>query len=354
MTNTDNKPEIKTIAFDWGNTLMKEFPQYSGRMADWPEVQEIEGLQEILPELSKQYQLIVASNAVDSDAEGVSHALERVGLNKYFDAVFTTHELQQNKPDREYFRQIEQCVGKSPDQILMIGDHFNNDILGAFQVGWRSVWFNPQIIPCPGSTPLHDGEIYHMLDLQIGVPALLSPTWITSQVWQRTFKISYTLLMHSQTVASVAYLLGTWLRKSGITVNTVQAHRAGLLHDMAKLIEDRGAGLGHAHLAADFLKAHQRPELAEIVYRHPLFTIEDEDRKPVTWEQKLVYLADKLVENGEIVSVEARMQALRERYGFADPIPTALLELQQEICRVAGFADTEYFSAHIAETLRTS
>jgi beta-phosphoglucomutase-like phosphatase (HAD superfamily) len=348
--NTDNA-DLKTIAFDWGNTLMKELPQYSGRMADWPEVQEIDGLQEILPELSKRYQLIVASNAVDSDAEAVSRALERVGLKKYFSAVFTTHEIQQNKPDIEYFRQIEHAIGKTSQQILMIGDHFRNDILGAFQAGWRSLWYNPQVTPCPGLTPLHNGEIYHMLDLKNDVSSLLSPSWPTCQVWQRTYEVSYTLCEHMQAVASVAYLLGTWMQKRGLPVNTVQVHRAGLLHDMAKLIEDRESGLGHARLAADFLINHQQPELAEIVYRHPLFAIEDQDRKPATWEQKLVYLADKLVEHGEIVSVEIRMQALRERYGFDSPIPSALLELQQEVYQAVGFSDAQEFTARIAESL---
>ncbi|WP_390602180.1 HAD family hydrolase, partial [Staphylococcus pseudintermedius] len=41
---------------------------------------------------------------------------------------------------------IFETVGKQMDvgasDAYFIGDHFDNDILGAMQVGWKAIWYN--------------------------------------------------------------------------------------------------------------------------------------------------------------------------------------------------------------------
>src|SRR5690242_18077103 len=95
----------KTIlVFDWGNTVMKIFPQYSGPMAEWPEAAGVEGIIEALEALQRRFRMVIATNAADSTTEQVCKALKRVGLSEYFKAVFTTHELDGAlKPEIRYF-----------------------------------------------------------------------------------------------------------------------------------------------------------------------------------------------------------------------------------------------------------
>jgi putative nucleotidyltransferase with HDIG domain len=126
------------------------------------------------------------------------------------------------------------------------------------------------------------------------------------------------LLAHVQLVAAAAYTLAVWLRRKGETVNPVLTHRGGLLHDLAKMASVRrageSAGLDHAAEAAELLNAYDQPELAEIANRHMPYQDHAYPRRPITWEQKLVHVADKLAESAKLVSLEERFQALKGRY----------------------------------------
>ncbi|MDK9759618.1 HAD family hydrolase, partial [Vibrio sp. D173a] len=70
----------KTYLFDWGNTLMVDFPDQSGKMCDWPVVEPIAGAHETLEYLSKYHKVYVATNAADSTELEIKHAFSRVGL----------------------------------------------------------------------------------------------------------------------------------------------------------------------------------------------------------------------------------------------------------------------------------
>ena len=54
--------EIKAIVFDWGDTVMRDFP-FEGAMKDWPFVAAIPGIEDTLAELKKKYILVMGSNA---------------------------------------------------------------------------------------------------------------------------------------------------------------------------------------------------------------------------------------------------------------------------------------------------
>jgi hypothetical protein len=94
------------------------------------------------------------------------------------------------------------------------------------------------------------------------------------------------------------------------------------------------------------------PDLGEIAYRHLLGGIMDDAKMPRTWEQKLVFFADKLVEQDQVVPVAERFAALQKRYpGFAAEMSLCLpkvLDLEMEICRKVGM-----LPADMIEWLRT-
>ena len=108
----------------------------------------------------------VATNAAHSSAVEVRAALRRVGLDGFFEDIFTSQKLDGfRKPETAYFQGIERSLGKPAASLVMIGDDFNVDVLGAYRAGWQSLWFNPACTACTGLTPVHNGEIYHMDDL---------------------------------------------------------------------------------------------------------------------------------------------------------------------------------------------
>jgi FMN phosphatase YigB (HAD superfamily) len=165
-------PSIRVIAFDWGDTLMHDSRIYSGPMVHWPEVAAIEGVQDVLTKLAAQYRLVVATNATDSGAELVLAALARVALDKYFATVFSSAELDAEKPARAFYDTMVARLDCGPGQVAMVGDSYPNDILGARAAGLRAVWFNPQGAACPLPEPAHDAEVRAMAELPAAIARL--------------------------------------------------------------------------------------------------------------------------------------------------------------------------------------
>lgn len=72
--------------------------------------------------------------------------IRRVGLGTYFDVIVCAENLGIGKPDLRAFQTIEQRSGVAAPQIIHVGDHPRDDMLGALNAGWNAVWFNPQQI----------------------------------------------------------------------------------------------------------------------------------------------------------------------------------------------------------------
>jgi putative hydrolase of the HAD superfamily len=132
----------KCILFDWGETLMQVFPQYTGAMMDWPRVAPVDYAPEVLAELYPKTRLAVATNARDSDEAQIRGALKRVELDGYLDFIFCFRTIGYLKPDIEYYQYILNRLELRTEQVVMVGDEWNADILGANQAGLRAIWLN--------------------------------------------------------------------------------------------------------------------------------------------------------------------------------------------------------------------
>ena len=120
---------LTTLVFDWGDTLMLNDLTQSGPMARWPKVSAVAGAAEALAQLKGRYHLAVAANAADSRSRDVRAALARVGLDSFFEAVFTSGELGSRKPDPAFFQSMQSVLGIEPSQAVMIGDDYRVDVL---------------------------------------------------------------------------------------------------------------------------------------------------------------------------------------------------------------------------------
>lgn len=131
------------LLFDWGDTVMINFTQYSGPMHDWPEVAACPGIEDALASLAQNYYLALATNAQDSESSDIRRALDRVGLGDAFDKIFCFREVGHLKPSPAFFQTIIQKLGCRPSDIFMVGDDFSGDIMGAISCGMQAVWYNP-------------------------------------------------------------------------------------------------------------------------------------------------------------------------------------------------------------------
>lgn len=323
-----------TIVFDWGNTIMKDF-KMEGPMVDWPQVEALEGADQILSTLKRDYRLILASNAQQSSAEQIRKALTRVDLDQYFDHIFTFHELGYLKPQIEFFTSLQSRIVGQSNAMMMVGDDYQKDILPAFQAGWRTVWFNPENKMAAAHLPLHHIEIDHLKKLPEAIQKPLLPSYSVCLDWYLQQGATHTLLAHVNLVAAAAYQMALWLKKGGEEVNPLLAHRGGLLHDLAKLTEKEGQN--HAIGAYKLLMKKGQPALALIARRHLMGDLKSPTDRPQTWEEKLVHYADKLAEGSDLVSLKVRLAALQNRYPrFAEKIASNyphVQALEDEICQ---------------------
>ncbi|MEZ9764278.1 HAD family hydrolase [Vibrio splendidus] len=134
----------KIVLFDWGNTLMIDFPDAQGKMCDWETVQEVNGARELLAELSKTHQVYVATNAGDSSKDDIIHAFARVGLSQYISDYFCKASIGFSKFEPEFYPVIISKLGVKPQDITMVGDSLDKDIYPALKVGLHAVWLNSE------------------------------------------------------------------------------------------------------------------------------------------------------------------------------------------------------------------
>lgn len=339
--------KIEAVVFDWGNTLMQVFSEFNGPMATWPKVEAVPQIHAGLDALKGSARLLLATNASDSGSAQVRAALERVDLAGYFDVIYTSRELGVCKPDFEFFERIQKDQQLAPQQLVMVGDSYTADILGAHAAGWRTAWYTPAMQPCESLLPLNDVQLMEMSELSQLLAGLPLPGLETILRWLQEQSCSHFLLEHVNKVAAIAYFLACRLRRNGFAVDPILAHRGGLLHDVAKIsgkTNDRNSS-DHGLDGGRFLEARNQHDLAEISQRHMLFNLEVPERMPLTWEQKVVFFADKLVETGSVVTIEERIAGLQKRYKIP-PVDVArnkpaLEALQAEICTACGIQPSE-------------
>lgn len=133
---------IKNIIFDWGDTVMRDYPELPGAMCDWEHVELIPGVEPVLQDWSKKYTLIIATNAGVSDTEAMIRALKRVGVDVYFSHFFSSKELGVTKPDPTFFLQVCLLAEVSVNETIMIGNDYEKDIEGAKTAGLKTIFFN--------------------------------------------------------------------------------------------------------------------------------------------------------------------------------------------------------------------
>jgi putative hydrolase of the HAD superfamily len=94
---------------------------------------------EVLDYLKPKYNLHIITNGF-KEVQYIK--LNNCNLLPYFDQVIISEEHNTNKPDKKIFEIAQQLAKANLNECLMIGDNFDNDVIGAKNAGWQAVWFN--------------------------------------------------------------------------------------------------------------------------------------------------------------------------------------------------------------------
>ena len=125
-----------------------------------------------------------------------------------------------------------------------------------------------------------------------------------------------------------------------IPVNKPLLLAAALLHDIDKAAT-KLPGEKHPDAAVRILRDEGMGEVADVVATHSLHTILNPVIAPKTWEQKLLYLSDKMVKY-DIVGVDKRFELWNAEHlpaseqAVLDECYPKVKQLEQEVFNLAG------------------
>ena len=184
------------------------------------------------------------------------------------------------------------------------------------------------------------------------------------------------IVSHSQAVAKLAVFLVQRLNEKGEAVDVTLLEGACLLHDLLRVLDFKESDYNrfertlpeeekakwqrlrakykassHEDAAYDILR-EQYPALALAIKKHRYMILLDEKEKPDTWEEKLLYYADKRVMHETIVLLKERLAEGHKRNVFlhgsetqskintakVDPL---IYEMEKEIFEKTGLEPLE-------------
>ena len=106
-----------------------------------------QNIEEFLEKCSqKNIPMYVLSNS-GFRAEALLEILNRFGIGKYFQNLWSSADFGRRKPDRDFFElAIGTALEENPDEgrenIIFIGDTYETDVAGAHLAGIKPAWLN--------------------------------------------------------------------------------------------------------------------------------------------------------------------------------------------------------------------
>ena len=108
--------------------LIKKFLEFRNEVKIFPDVYKC------LEILSRTYKIASLTNGYAD--------VRRLSIGRYFDAHISAEEVGVKKPDNKMFATLSDNLEVSPENILHVGDHPKEDVIGAQEAGLQSVWMN--------------------------------------------------------------------------------------------------------------------------------------------------------------------------------------------------------------------
>ncbi|MFB5188983.1 HAD family hydrolase [Alicyclobacillus fastidiosus] len=144
---------ITHVIWDLGDTLIT--PPNGGQdlqpLDQCMEVHLRPGAQGILRKVSELgYVQAILSNTATSDSRTVRRLLTRLCVENYFEFIYATQsELSHDKPEKPdpmVFDIVLDALGILPEQSVMVGNSWDNDVLGANRSGMHACWLVNQSV----------------------------------------------------------------------------------------------------------------------------------------------------------------------------------------------------------------
>jgi HAD superfamily hydrolase (TIGR01509 family) len=117
---------------------------------------------------------VVSNNLVEEQND----KLQYCGLADLLDIVVISEAVGVSKPDPRIFEIALERAGCTPEEAVMVGDAWGNDVLGARAAGIRAVWFNCYNDPRPNEDV---PEITSFEDMDLALNVILADAFQESK-----------------------------------------------------------------------------------------------------------------------------------------------------------------------------
>lgn len=96
---------------------------------------------ETVPMLEKLRKMGYKTGLITNGNHKLQYAkIRNLRLAGHFDEIIATGDYGIHKPDREIFDIMREKFGFSPEEMVYVGDNPINDIEGARNAGWHTIW----------------------------------------------------------------------------------------------------------------------------------------------------------------------------------------------------------------------
>ena len=124
------KPVDEDFAMQLHHWFMDRSSQKSGL---------VQGALDLLIYLNSKYEVHMLSNGFE---QVQYRKMDYSGVRPYFKEVILSDHIGVNKPDKALFDYALQKIGAQPAEVIMIGDNFDTDIIGAINSQIDQLFFN--------------------------------------------------------------------------------------------------------------------------------------------------------------------------------------------------------------------
>ncbi|GAB2673227.1 HAD family hydrolase [Paenibacillus thermoaerophilus] len=125
----------------------------------------------LIERLGRSYTLAIMTNG---EEDWQKDKLEAVGLLDVFadELLFISERIGYEKPDPAIYRHAIGVLGLRPQDILFVGDSWNNDVAGPIRAGMDAVWLNRKGLPVPEGEVRPLAVIRRLTELERVLPVL--------------------------------------------------------------------------------------------------------------------------------------------------------------------------------------
>ncbi|MGV3244770.1 HAD family hydrolase [Staphylococcus sp. 11261D007BR] len=90
--------------------------------------------------------------------------------------ILISAEQGATKPDLAIFEKAMNVFSLKKEELGYVGDHFENDIVGASRVGWQTIWFNRRLQPSPQG----EGPSYLYVEDESELASVIQQKWMAN------------------------------------------------------------------------------------------------------------------------------------------------------------------------------